>query len=206
MNKDHRIYARLLSQLIVCASILLLSSRRLIGETWSEVTEASYDGNAAPPHFLRMKYKNHIPAIPIAWLMSFPNSGTSYTSAIVRATTGQRTASNYRQESAIVDEVLPNGPFYSYCPECDENQRGYLLTKTHCGGTCLLFMHMIPICARSRLCNLYPTLCMFLALEYYSYQDIAINVHQRITMRLQKPFLNGALMEILALMILIVKI
>ena len=81
---------------------------------------------------------------PIAWLMSFPNSGTSYTSYLVRTVTGQLTASNYRSEQAGADAVFedrPAGPFWTGVGNFDSPTSGYLLTKTHCGETmlCALF-------------------------------------------------------------------
>ena len=39
----------------------------------------------------------------IAWLMSFPNSGTSYTSYLIRTVTLTNTASNYGHESVTED-------------------------------------------------------------------------------------------------------
>ena len=38
---------------------------------------------------------------PIAWLMTFPNSGTTYTSLLVATVTGTYTATNYGQEKAV---------------------------------------------------------------------------------------------------------
>ncbi|KAL9188749.1 hypothetical protein ACHAXT_007127 [Thalassiosira profunda] len=76
--------------------------------------------------------------------MSFPNSGTSYTSELVRTATRQKTASNYRTEDAgatvAVFRDSPSGPFWTEfedeetAPELPTG--GYLLTKTHCGGYC----------------------------------------------------------------------
>ncbi|KAL9188554.1 hypothetical protein ACHAXT_006932 [Thalassiosira profunda] len=87
-------------------------------------------------------------SFPIAWLMSFPNSGTSYTSYLVRTVTGLRTATNYGTENLDADgmsvrvfEDSDGGPFWSdplkpkYAfPQA--GSKGYLLTKTHCGGRC----------------------------------------------------------------------
>ena len=92
--------------------------------------------------FLQKRISDNTNRLPVAWLMSFPNSGTSYTSHLVRKVTGRRTASNYRSEnrgkdgeSNSVFEYSPGGPFWSDAnsPEYEDASSGYLLTKTHCG-------------------------------------------------------------------------
>jgi len=88
----------------------------------------------------------------IAWLMSFPNSGTTYTQRLIQTTTRRSVASNYGHEMIIEDgnvgnvydrgmNSIPinegdvNGPFRvsSNLPLPSD---GYVLTKTHCGGYC----------------------------------------------------------------------
>ncbi|KAL7470287.1 hypothetical protein ACHAXS_010517, partial [Conticribra weissflogii] len=59
----------------------------------------------------------------IAWLLSFPNSGTSYTTKLVRRITQTSTATNYGEESQYLHPVTggnvpvlkwsPGGPFWS---------------------------------------------------------------------------------------------
>mmetsp|Transcript_5953 Transcript_5953/g.12210 ORF Transcript_5953/g.12210 Transcript_5953/m.12210 type:complete len:416 (+) Transcript_5953:190-1437(+) len=83
----------------------------------------------------------------ISWLLSFPNSGTSYTSKLVKIVTGYKTASNYfgaehgRNVSGFSTPVFPvstQGPFWTD-PNDDRFQtpsRGYVLTKSHCGARC----------------------------------------------------------------------
>jgi len=89
----------------------------------------------------------------IAWLMSFPNSGTSFTTRLIRHATKKATATNYGFSNAVhVEEVkdkisLPvhegelEGPFWSD-PHMFETysqlDTGYVLTKTHCGSRCFL--------------------------------------------------------------------
>ncbi len=79
----------------------------------------------------------------IAWLMSFPNSGTTYTAELVRTVTQQRTASNYGpgNSQGIVYQEQPGGPFWdgaSLLPELHwTHPRKFILTKTHCGGYCM---------------------------------------------------------------------
>ena len=84
-------------------------------------------------------------SLKIAWLMSFPNSGTSYTSYMVKRVTGHNTATNYGLESQDEDgqsppviNDSPGGPFWldTQNPNLSKPERGYLLTKTHCGGRC----------------------------------------------------------------------
>jgi hypothetical protein len=96
------------------------------------------------------KYGGKTGELQIAWLMSFPNSGTSYTSHFVRRATKTRTATNYAEmrisrqamlglkteESIPVYDDQPMGPFWT-----DGNETGLpervVLTKTHCGAPCV---------------------------------------------------------------------
>ena len=78
----------------------------------------------------------------VAWLMSFPNSGTSYTLRIVGELSNRSTASNYGEEHLDVDSgrnVLlhnnPRGPVRSL--PLQELPTSYILTKTHCGSRCV---------------------------------------------------------------------
>ena len=78
------------------------------------------------------------------------NSGTSYTSYLVRVVTGQRTATNYGTENVGADgtsvrvfERSLEGPFWSdpernkySFPQLGSKGYPYVLTKTHCGGRC----------------------------------------------------------------------
>mmetsp|Transcript_7891 Transcript_7891/g.12338 ORF Transcript_7891/g.12338 Transcript_7891/m.12338 type:complete len:382 (+) Transcript_7891:246-1391(+) len=78
----------------------------------------------------------------IAWLMSFPNSGTSFTSKLVRHVTALSTATNYGEESegglGIFDSNKP--PFWLDPHSISSYSRPtkLVLTKTHCGGRCEL--------------------------------------------------------------------
>lgn len=80
----------------------------------------------------------------LAWLASYPNSGTSYTLEIIRKVSDLATATNYGKESTdyLLEKSVPfhpsfvNGPFktndrYREAPE------KFVLTKTHCGSRCL---------------------------------------------------------------------
>ena len=75
--------------------------------------------------------------------MSFPNSGTSFTSKMIRHLSKMSTASNYGDEVLDKDgNSIPmfdsNGPFWIEPPSHPEYTRPTLfaLTKTHCGGRC----------------------------------------------------------------------
>ena len=85
------------------------------------------------------------PPLQIAWLMSFPNSGTSYTITLVRHLTLTSTATNYGAElddgrpSVPVFDDQPTGPFWYDTltqPATYQHPTRYVLTKTHCGLRC----------------------------------------------------------------------
>lgn len=79
----------------------------------------------------------------MVWLMSYPNSGTSYTMMMVGRASSRATASNYGRE--VADDGVVNTPLYPghwegpyYKP--DERRplpEDYILVKTHCGGRCI---------------------------------------------------------------------
>jgi hypothetical protein len=77
----------------------------------------------------------------MAWLMSFPNSGTTYTLKFVQNTTRTTTATNYGADeqdsfnSISVYRDVPEGPFFRHPSHHVPDT--YILTKTHCGGYCL---------------------------------------------------------------------
>jgi hypothetical protein len=80
----------------------------------------------------------------LAWLMSFPNSGTSYTTKMIRHVTGMSTATNYGDEysddAGLSVPLVANATIGPYL--IDPHKYGYpkghmyILTKTHCGGRC----------------------------------------------------------------------
>ena len=78
----------------------------------------------------------------VAWLMSYPNSGTSFTMQLVSEGSGMQVASNYGSEER---GNLPNLPLYSSSPNGpyilhrnETKPKKYILTKTHCGGRCIV--------------------------------------------------------------------
>lgn len=91
------------------------------------------------------------PPPQIAWLLSFPNSGTTYTMHLIQQSTRTTTATNYGQEQTVTvnSTSIPvhpssiDGPFYRYLDHFDDQNHhhhavpsDYILTKTHCGGFC----------------------------------------------------------------------
>lgn len=85
--------------------------------------------------------------LQIALLMSYPNSGTSYTIKLIRHVSLTYTASNYAHEnkdktgpSLPVFRDQPNGPYW-LDPEVHPEYsapRSFVLTKTHCGMRCVV--------------------------------------------------------------------
>lgn len=87
-------------------------------------------------------------AVKVAWLMSFPNSGTSFTSAMIRHRSQMVSASNYGVEvldangNSIPVYASPPGkpqmgPFWTDHPQDNYSRpTTFALTKTHCGGRC----------------------------------------------------------------------
>jgi hypothetical protein len=80
----------------------------------------------------------------VVWLMSFPNSGTSYTLHLTREATNTTTATNYALEGDIKDEPsVPvrrgehQGPFLQLIRDRTTTVPSkYILTKTHCNAFC----------------------------------------------------------------------
>ena len=84
----------------------------------------------------------------IAWLMSFPNSGTSFTMTMVARSTNKSFATNYGNEVIADDEdnsisIYPRRPEGPYWPGLSGKQHkprllpdNYVITKTHCGSRC----------------------------------------------------------------------
>ena len=79
----------------------------------------------------------------VAWLMSFPNSGTSFTIHMTREASNCTTATNYALEGEIKDQpskpAIPgewNGPWLELIPNRTTTIPSTILTKTHCKGFC----------------------------------------------------------------------
>jgi len=98
--------------------------------------------------FVLTKSKTKETNLPkVAWFLSYPNSGTTYTQTAVQQATQSTVASFYgreflsingisdwRDESILAFEDKKDGPFRV----SNENlpSGGYILSKTHCGGFC----------------------------------------------------------------------
>jgi hypothetical protein len=82
----------------------------------------------------------------MVWLMSFPNSGTSYTMRMVSSASNTAVATNYGPEALSSSPVnIPlysttdsafEGPFWNTPQDEKAFPKDYVLTKTHCGGRC----------------------------------------------------------------------
>jgi hypothetical protein len=105
------------------------------------------------------------PPLNIAWLMSFPNSGTSYTMRMIARTTQTLVATNYQKTESSEERRLhpvyagnSEGPFWPD-PEHSNYKRPptYVLTKTHCGSRCNDCAPSIYL--RDVNLDAFPTLC-----------------------------------------------
>jgi hypothetical protein len=85
----------------------------------------------------------------MVWLMSYPNSGTSYTMTMVARASNRSIATNYGREVTVpptLNTPLYPGQDWSYQgPYYNSNPRrplpdDYILVKTHCGGKCFDIM------------------------------------------------------------------
>ena len=92
---------------------------------------------------------------PIAWLLSYPNSGTSYTMTLVERASNLSTASNYGTEVthpkgtslALPEYPSDRGPYWEGLDgaarmnrtvrELPDPYSAFVLTKTHCGSRCI---------------------------------------------------------------------
>jgi hypothetical protein len=84
----------------------------------------------------------------IAWLMTYPNSGTSFTMQLVHHVSNLTIATNYGKEyqhrsleylePVPLSNDSPNGPFLLFPEKPLPSADSFILTKTHCGGYCLV--------------------------------------------------------------------
>lgn len=162
---------------IVATAIMLLAYRyngscQHSAERFRPIVDNSYSS----------MYNGHSPSnntLPdIAWLMSFPNSGTSYTMRLVQAVSNTTAATNYAEECKQDDSGQvatlydsPSGPYLRqqvFSGGMPLPKR-YILTKTHCGGRCV---HCIPGELLGLRC--YPSaLC---SIVYFSYQHLRLHL------------------------------
>lgn len=131
---------------------IIPSANFVIGSKSFPHTQVSTNASEEISSLARLSYADvHTPSdsLRIAWLMSFPNSGTTYTSHYIRKTTQTKTATNYAElrlgrrvilgqenkESIPIFGDQPTGPFWNDGDETEPTS-GYVLTKTHCGALC----------------------------------------------------------------------
>ena len=150
-DKSNRSIFSLLAIAILAASAVLLSRHRCNGnaQDYGEHVHPLVDSSSS---------SGHLP--DIAWLMSFPNSGTSYTMRLVQAVSNTTAATNYAEECKQDSEGRvatlfdsPSGPYLrqQVLHGGMSLPKRYVLTKTHCGGRCV---HCIPGENRCRILSL----------------------------------------------------
>ena len=112
------------------------------------------DGGGGDQHSIiwKIPYDDDWVTPRIAWLMSFPNSGTTYTLDMVKITSQRAVATNYGQElisssdnddeenveySISIHGQHPEGPYWSGLSSSSDEDNfplpdKYVMTKTHC--------------------------------------------------------------------------
>jgi len=130
----HREHAASVPSMLAGGRSLRLSQTSYGGAAGNSEKTELFDVSAVPP-----QHKPEPPGLKMAWLMSFPNSGTSFTSRLVRDATKTDSASNYADETPSgqnglrlpVYEDQPDGPFWikpEASPEFSEPTE-YVITK-----------------------------------------------------------------------------
>jgi hypothetical protein len=111
------------------------------------IPDARYDKPNTKQQFILEPSNEFTPQI--AWLMSFPNSGTSYTMTLVARASDKAFATNYGDEVIAPDDLeslsiyprRPEGPFWAGLSGKIAKPRDlpdkYVMTKTHCGARCV---------------------------------------------------------------------
>ena len=78
--------------------------------------------------------------LKIALLLSFPNSGTSYTLSAVKHASNRAVATNHCERDSVIpvyDEKVTPGPHLTGTSLNMSLPESFILTKTHCTGYCL---------------------------------------------------------------------
>ncbi len=135
--------------LLISVGAGVLLDGLIISSKYFATLNFNQDSRVIAPHHFESPNKpdNDDENKRIAWLMSFPNSGTSYTSFLVRTSSMTNTGSNYGHESGTVAGklspsvgIFPDNPIPSWTESWNQHLQkpsaGYILTKTHCGGFC----------------------------------------------------------------------
>lgn len=126
LPQDHRLHHQSKGSVVERLSDDATDDGTAEDDTDDTITRGGPDPHGAPP------------AVPqIAWLLSFPNSGTTYTLKYVQSATHTTTATNYGATEQVgyatsiaVDPATPSGPYFRY-PERPRPIYS-ILTKTHC--------------------------------------------------------------------------
>jgi len=119
-------------------------------ESSSESKSKSESESSASSSSKNKKNQQELFDPQIAWLASFPNSGTSFTMTLVARATNTTFATNYGLEANYGARDTPSLPIYDRHPEgpfmpnptTSFHHRHlpygkYVMTKTHCGGYCV---------------------------------------------------------------------
>jgi len=134
----------------ICAGLCLAAVFLAVTHTSGGRSDGSGSSSGHPfsKPFLRMSGDEEDPDAPwprVAWLMSFPNSGTSYTLRLTQWASNVTAASNYGDECDVDDDGVniplfkesPVGPHIKFAKKHTfPAGEKYVLTKTHCGGRC----------------------------------------------------------------------
>ena len=136
---------------LLLSLLLSLYSMRRSTDLWS--SRGSNDHETAETLVLEsllqatlLQRPQHTQRLPgLVWLLSFPNSGTSYTMTLVERSTDLSTATNYGPEVSDdhclpMDPHHPEGPFWDGLNSTTTPRPlpdNYVLVKTHCGSRCV---------------------------------------------------------------------
>jgi len=151
-------FSLILQSKIITKEVLLdLSPQDTTNDTkdvQSKMTKGVLSDRSQPPQQVPKNHPKHehAPERPeIAWLLSYPNSGTSFTMQLVERATNLSTATNYGREvvpssdSSSIPVPLhsdhPEGPYWDGLSgkmgPIRDLPESFVLTKTHCGGRCV---------------------------------------------------------------------
>ncbi len=134
-SPNHRRIIILCAVVMIFAMLVIFNSTvKLTRAVQSYIMKSNYD--------IQMNTVAHYSQTPkVIWLMSFPNSGNSFTTALVRSYTNSMTATNYGENHLNEDGVSQpihsskkynNGPFIVSPTSLRETATSkYVLTKVH---------------------------------------------------------------------------
>ena len=139
------LYLDLLYNLTATAKEIEKTSRRYLDSADATMFHTKQYFESLPSAAGSLSQENRGEGPGIVWLMSFPNSGTSYTLKAVQKASSISVATNYGEET--IDKRIRSidggitGPFWWCCRDKEDMEcphecptDGNVLTKTHCGG------------------------------------------------------------------------